>query len=384
SLARQAVELDVLTLRGFAQLLEARMAHAREEPDLPVARPGDPDTVRVLSIHKAKGLESPIVAFYDTADDFYVRTDVISLWDEGTVAIGFRAGCQPPGWDALKEREEARCRAEGRRLLYVACTRARDLLVIPRPPSDSNPGSFWRDVWSRLPASSDRDVRLIDDDDTEGPAGWRATEPVLARADGDAYAARWDTGRRELLASAALRPLQPVSVTRRAGREAPAAVQAGGGEGRDFGALVHRVLQWAPLSQAAAVEAARMAEALAPSFGLDPERARRAGEAAGRTLVLPLLERARRSGRLWREMAVWFPEGSDLVEGVVDLVFEEDGALVVVDYKTDSVTDEQALLQAAHHAPQLQLYARGLTQATGLPVRERVVVFTSLGRAVPV
>jgi ATP-dependent exoDNAse (exonuclease V) beta subunit len=384
SLARQAVELDVLTLRGFAQLLEARMAHAREEPDLPVARPGDPDTVRVLSIHKAKGLESPIVALYDTADDFYVRTDVISLWDEGTVAVGFRAGCQPPRWEALKEREEARCRAEGRRLLYVACTRARDLLVVPRPPSDSNPGSFWRDVWTRLPASSDRDVRVVDDEPLDGPAAPRATEPVLTRVDGDAYAARWDAGRRDLLQSAALRPLQPVSVTRRAGRDAPAAVQAGGGEGRDFGALVHRVLQWVPLSDASPLEAARMAEALAPSFGLDPERARRAGEAAGRTLTLPLLERARRSGRVWREMAVWFPEAADLVEGVVDLVFEEDGALVVVDYKTDSVTAEQALDQAAHHAPQLQLYARGLTQATGMPVRERVVVFTSLGRAVTV
>jgi len=384
SLARQAVELDVLTLRGFAQLLEARMAHAREEPDLPVGRPGDPETVRVLSIHKAKGLESPIVALFDTADDFYIRTDVISLWDEGTVAVGFRVGCQPPGWDALKQGEEARCRAEGRRLLYVACTRARDLLVIPRPPNDSNPGSFWRDVWARLPASSDRDVRVVDAEPPEAEAGWRGTEPTLTRTDTDPLAARWDAERRALLKRAAVRPLQPVSVTRRAGRDAPAAVQAGGGEGRDFGALVHRVLQWVPLSEASAAEAGRMADALAPSFGLDPERARSAGEAAGRTLAMPLLERARRAGRVWREMAVWFPEGSELIEGVVDLVFEEDGALVVVDYKTDPVSEEQVLEQAAHHAPQLQIYARGLAQATGLPVRERLVVFTGLGRAVPV
>src|SRR5207245_7592262 len=161
-------------------------------------------------------------------------------------------------------------------------------------------------------------------------------------------------------------------------------VQAGGGEGRDFGALVHRVLQWAPLGEPAAEEAARMAAALAPSFGLDAERGRRAGEAAARTLALPLLERARRSGRLWRELAVWFPDGGDLVEGVVDLVFEEDGGLVIVDYKTDHVAAEQLIGQAAHHAPQLQLYGRGLAQATGLPVRERVVVFTALGRTVTV
>ena len=63
---------------------------------------------------------------------------------------------------------------------------------------------------------------------------------------------------------------------------------------------------------------------------------------------------------------------------------EEGGQLVVVDYKTDAITDDQAVAQAAHHAPQLQLYGRGIAQALGQPVRERLVLFTALGRAVPV
>ena len=50
----------------------------------------------------------------------------------------------------------------------------------------------------------------------------------------------------------------------------------------------------------------------------------------------------------------------------------------------DAITDEQALSQAAHHAPQLRLYGRGLSQALGQPVRERLVLFTALGRTVPV
>jgi ATP-dependent helicase/nuclease subunit A len=127
-----------------------------------------------------------------------------------------------------------------------------------------------------------------------------------------------------------------------------------------------------------------MANALAPSFGLTGDDARRAAEAAARALALPVMERARRAPRLWRELPVWFPDGEDLVEGVVDLVFEEDGALVVVDYKTDHIAADQALAQAAHHAPQLQLYGRGLAQATGLSVRERLVLFTALGQTVAV
>jgi ATP-dependent helicase/nuclease subunit A len=127
-----------------------------------------------------------------------------------------------------------------------------------------------------------------------------------------------------------------------------------------------------------------MAEALAPSFGLDQAAAGRAAAQVERVLAMPLLDRARRSPRVWRELQLWFPEGEHLVEGRIDLAFEEDGQLVVVDYKSDAIGDEHALAQAAHHAPQLQLYGRGLAQAAALPVRERLVVFTALGRFVPV
>jgi ATP-dependent exoDNAse (exonuclease V) beta subunit len=179
-----------------------------------------------------------------------------------------------------------------------------------------------------------------------------------------------------------------VSATRLAERTAPPPVAAvGAAGGRDFGNLVHRLLEWVPIDDTDGGRASRvraMALSLAPSFGLGSGAAHRAGEQVERVLSMPLVERARRAARVWRELPLWFPDGAHLVEGKVDLVFEEDGKLVVVDYKSDAIADEQALAQAAHHAPQLQLYGRGLTQALGLPVRERLVVFTSLARSIPV
>ncbi|HVD76710.1 MAG TPA: UvrD-helicase domain-containing protein [Vicinamibacteria bacterium] len=392
ALARQAAALGVLTLRGFTSLLQGRIEESREEPDLPTTRPGDAHTVRVLSIHKAKGLEAPIVVLYDSADSPRLQADVVPLWEEARIAVGFRGGCQPPGWEALKAREEGRAAAEARRLLYVACTRARDLLVIPVPPKDARAGSFWRDVVMLLPPASDDDVRVIDTDTLPAvePAAARDDLKVLGRAEGgDAVAQRWDDDRRARIEAAAERPYLPTSVSRVAARTAPPAVTAEGSEGgRDFGSLVHRLLEWIPLGEAdadAATERVRsMAEALAPSFGLDAEGAARAAEAATRALALPVMTRARRAPRIWRELGVWFPDGADLVEGKVDLVFEEDGGLIVVDYKTDHLSAEQARAQAAHHAPQLQLYGRGLARATGMPVRERLVLFTALGETVPV
>ncbi len=385
TLARQAADLGVLTLRGFSTLLAERIESAGEEPDLPTTRPGDPATVRILSIHKAKGLEAPIVCLYDTADNAGARPDTVALWDEGTIAIGFRGGCQPPGWDALVKKEEARAWAEMRRLLYVACTRARDWLVVPKPPADARVGDFWKELSSRLTPASDLDVRVVDADTLPAPeTGEARPELFVVEGDGgDAVAARWAKARSETLAGASELSFVPVAATVAAGREAPPAVGASSPLGRAFGGLVHRVLEWLPFD--APPEAAlAMAEALAPSFGLDAEAARRAGEHAARALALPVMERARRSARVHRELPLFFPDGSDLVEGIVDLVFEEDGQLVVVDYKTDHVEPGQAFAQAAHHAPQLQLYGRGLAQATGQRVKERLVLFTTLGQAVPV
>jgi ATP-dependent helicase/nuclease subunit A len=386
ALARKAYELRVLTLRGFTRLLEERIESAREEPDLPSTRPGDRDTVRILSIHKAKGLEAPVVVLYDSADEFAGQVDSVTRWDEGTIAISFRRECQPPGWDALAAEEKTRVWAEGRRLLYVACTRARDLLVIPVPPSDAHAGAFWKDLVKELPAASDRDVRVVDAGtlplrgDREAPADSRDRP---ATSGGDALAARWDAARAERIAAASHRDFVPISATKVAARTAVSAVVSTvAGGGRDFGSLVHRILEWIPLDEPE--RAGPMAEALAPSFGLDPDAARRAGDAARRALALPVMQRARAASRVWRELPVWLPQGADLVEGVVDLVFEEDGALVVVDYKTDHIAPGQALAQAAHHAPQLQLYGRALAVASGASVRDRLVLFTALGESVPV
>ena len=123
ALARQSQGLGVLTLRGFTRLLEERTQTAREEPDLPTTRAGDPDTIRILTVHKAKGLEAPVVALFDTADNASAAIDVITLFEEGRIALGFRKGCRPPQWDELEKRELRKAAAENKRLLYVAATR---------------------------------------------------------------------------------------------------------------------------------------------------------------------------------------------------------------------------------------------------------------------
>jgi ATP-dependent helicase/nuclease subunit A len=386
AMARQAESLGALTLRGFADLLETRLRERSDEPDLPSTRPGDPATVRIMTIHKAKGLEAPIVVLYDGTDNARPIINSVALWEENRIAIGFRRGCQPPRWEPIRNADELRARAELVRLLYVACTRARDWLVIPVPPEGVIAGELWKPLVQRLPERSDADVQIVDTETLPLP------EPRVVGIDlrelagaegGDPIAARWERDRRALLEAAAVRPFVPISATKVAAREAPPPVVASeAGGGRAFGALVHRIMQWLPLEEPEG--ALPMAEALAPSFGLDAAAAQRAAQSVVRALALPVMERARRAVSLYRELPVWLPQEGELIEGVVDLAFEEDGALIVVDYKTDAIAEDGALDQAAHHAPQLRLYARALTLATGTTVRERLVLFTQIPRVVPV
>jgi len=74
----------------------------------------------------------------------------------------------------------------------------------------------------------------------------------------------------------------------------------------------------------------------------------------------------------------FFPGGGEdkiLFQGVIDCFFEEGGALVVVDFKTDNVTPETMEERAAHYAPQLEAYADALERITGKRVKERIIYF---------
>ena len=176
-----------LTLRGFTRLLEERIANAREEPDLPSTRPGDPDTVRVLSIHKAKGLEAPVVALFDSDDDAQAdrRRRAAVERAAGSRSASAAAASLPAGtrWCGRRRRRpgprRGACstwRARGPATCW--CCRGRR--------STRAPGDFWRELVARLPPASDADVRLVDAETLRRPetAGARARAVGARRGGG--------------------------------------------------------------------------------------------------------------------------------------------------------------------------------------------------------
>ncbi|MEO8360121.1 MAG: UvrD-helicase domain-containing protein [Vicinamibacteria bacterium] len=380
-LARQAESLGLLTLRGFNLLLANRLDGAGEEPDLPSSRPGDPHTVRIMTIHKAKGLEAPIVVLYDSMDKIIPRVDSVPLREEGKIALGFVKDCQAPDWDVLALKEEARLREETHRLRYVAATRARDWLVVPIPPATERVGDFWHDIAKEISIPSPDLVNLdagavkLPD---EPPENYVEGPGEEMPSDLSGFRAR----RAALIAAASEITLSPVPVREDAARESPAAVEPPEFVGRVFGSFVHRLLELADFSKPESVR--KIAPALAPAFPLTKEAVARAEAQAEAALSLPIMREAARAARVFREVPISYVEEDRLLEGVCDLAFEDEKGWVVVDYKTEAISEDQVLAQASHHAAQLRRYARGLALASDSHQSRRFVLFTSLGRQVAV
>ena len=128
-MARQYEADGGLSFRGFVdELREA--ADRAPTPEAPIVEEGT-DGVRLMTVHKAKGLEFPVVILADIGCKIS-RDDASRYLDSTRGLSAIKLG----GWTPIDLAEHnaieaSRDRAEGVRLAYVAATRARDLLVVP-------------------------------------------------------------------------------------------------------------------------------------------------------------------------------------------------------------------------------------------------------------
>ncbi|MGH7780758.1 MAG: UvrD-helicase domain-containing protein [Candidatus Binataceae bacterium] len=117
------------SFRGFVDELEARAE--RDEPsETPLAEEGT-EGVRIMTVHRAKGLEFPIVILADITCNETAGEPARFIDPARGLAALRIAGCAPNELLEHQEEEHRRDVEEAIRLLYVATTRARDLLIVP-------------------------------------------------------------------------------------------------------------------------------------------------------------------------------------------------------------------------------------------------------------
>ena len=128
-LARQYETGGGISFRGFVEQLKEE-AESSQVAEAPILEAGS-DGVRIMTVHKAKGLEFPVVILADITANL-ARRDASRYVDAERQLCALRIGGWSPA-DLLDHEpiEVARDEAEGVRVAYVAATRARDLLVVP-------------------------------------------------------------------------------------------------------------------------------------------------------------------------------------------------------------------------------------------------------------
>ena len=179
-LARQYESEGGLSFRGFVEALRSAADHA-QAPEAPILEDGS-EGVRLMTVHKAKGLEFPVVILADITCGLS-RAEAQRYLDAARGLCAIRlAGWAPLDLIENNDREARRDEAEGVRLAYVAATRARDVLVVPA----IGDGAF-EDGWvsplnaALYPPVPDRQSPLV----AAGTPVFPGKDTVLDRPDGE-------------------------------------------------------------------------------------------------------------------------------------------------------------------------------------------------------
>ncbi len=404
--------------------------------------PGRRNAVRLMNLHKAKGLEAPVVWLANPAgaggfepDKHVRRTGQVPLGHfRFTKQVGRQTKTisQPAGWEASAAEELKYEDAEENRLMYVAATRARDLLVLSAYAGSLGEKSSWGPLEKGLAVAGELPEcpPLAD--------GKPSCAPPAGRKKSSIRPAEVTKGRDELrrkMAAASLASSLRETVTSLARREVELPEWAKGGLGL-WGSEVHVMLKtvgesWPETGAAFATPGSgedslvRMARDVLVSSGREPAASRELAAHVGKIIRSPFWSRAMRAGRRLYEVpfsvrieagdpeyadltgaiglvpvaggqpVVAAPGAPVLLSGAVDLVFEEEDGWVIADYKTDRLPGglyggdaevrEKALdILVEHYRPQVRLYTRFWSKITGERVKESGLYFTALDRWVPI
>ena len=380
---------------GFVAYLDAKESLGDVEAPAAVADDGA-QAVRIMSVHASKGLEFPVVVVPDLASRGRGSGSIVRTAAEpGHLRLAVAPPSTDDGpalpksaWTIELSNVDAEADAEENdRILYVAFTRARDMLIASgsanlRPKcvsaSKSHLMRLARLVGVKVPidATCDLEVRLEDlghlvpvrvrvVDGAEPFAAEPAVEHVAPgereafvcagpRFEGPALAPvapmRTSYSRLRLFEQCARRYLLEVVV----GFRRADVVEPGDAEPTRFGSALHAVLQ---LAHDGLLPPDDRIDAISRQFELDDDGRSRLRASAESFMRSDTARRAVSADRVARELAFALPivSGACVLSGAIDLYVRSGGSALIVDYKSGTSGDE--LDVSARYALQAVCYA---------------------------
>jgi ATP-dependent helicase/nuclease subunit A len=390
--ARAFEEASGGDLRAFVEWADLQGADSARvhEPLLPET---DDESVQILTIHGAKGLEFPITILSGmTTQPGNARRGVSLVWGEGgEPEVSLRKGLATANHEPRFDLELEMDQHEKLRLLYVATTRARDHLIVSahhrvdaKPTYASRIWAYFEDkpdLWRTLPDVVEQLPLDLDARPVGGP-------PLVDDRDA------WISAREQLLGAQRVpRVLSATAVARTVQADladddddsadelddATIPQHRQGRAGSAVGRAVHATLQVLDLAAPRDIDAQVRQQCEIESI---PELAEQSAAMVRAALGSDAVRLATAHAH-HKELYVAAPVGDRVIEGYVDLLIEKGGDLIVVDYKTDSARSE-AEVDAKLAAYELQgaSYAVALEAVTGQRVVECRFVFCHAAGAI--
>lgn len=396
ALIRAAADCDAAGISGVHGFLRF-MENVKATDKLGAAATVTANVVRIMSVHASKGLEFPFVFYGGLGGQYNRRDEMKALIADAALGTGLRY------FDEFGVKHETIAHsnvvhtvsdaswAEELRVLYVGMTRAKQELYLLG--SLSNPEKRIAELktptlLSIRKCNSSLKLLMLAQNGRMPFIRHQKNEftDAAARVKTAAIPAPTAEEREELKKqfgwtypheTADTLP-DKTSVTGLYSDDAPAFSEPAFETGYDVlseGSAVHRALERMPLDEA------KRAAYLSELPGVSAFHA----EAIRHFAASPLFLRMTKAERVEREWNFLCPtpasellpeNDSDepiLLQGVIDACFLEDGAWVLLDYKTDRVEDDPNEY-AKKHTRQVALYANALSKLSGMPVKERYIV----------
>lgn len=441
-LAKQFEQTGWRGLRRFLIWLRS-MSERGQEPGVGGSVQGG--AVQIMSIHKSKGLEFPAVFLCDTARRFN-RSDsrenvlVHPVLGLGPKLTDTERGIEYPtlARNAIARRMERETLSEELRLLYVAMTRARERLFIScvLPDPEKTIAKLRQGVASPMPASpllamqapahwlisaaladEEQNLRLVvirGDTDAQKESVKLNEDEVVSEINSD-YVNLSETlsWRYPFPTAQALPSKLTATEIKSIGEDDPEAASILPRAARIFrkpdldatprgltaaerGTATHLALRYIDFAAAKSRGVAAELERLTELGRLSSREAEAVnGANIERLLESDLGKRILSADKLMRELAftllcpseLIFPGSGDeelLLQGVVDCCIEEDGELLIIDYKTDAVSADDVSERAEQYRAQVKAYAYAMQRLSGKPVRGSIIYFLRPGIALEI
>ncbi|MEM9042038.1 MAG: UvrD-helicase domain-containing protein, partial [Actinomycetota bacterium] len=382
--------------RGVRRYLAwARLQAAEGRVSESVLPEDDHDAIRVMTIHAAKGLEFPITVLTGTTARRNVQRGVRAVWDGDEWMLTGRA--DDGTFAEFAPVDEQMSDAERRRLLYVACTRAVDHLVVSLHrtksldelgalPGEKVPNCSHAELLVRhgaLDESAGADRRTFDPlPPAPAPAESVPGDDLPLEQWRDDLAATFErASRRSAIAATRLADEVQMLRDREVGDDPGLDKHAvnidlppwqRGRYGTAVGRAVHGTLQFCDLADGRDIDPLARSQCAAEGvLGAHPTVAALARSA----LTAPIVRSVAAGADHRRELFIAAPVGDRLLEGYIDLLVRDRDGYVIVDYKTDQWSGPvQTAERVARYRTQLAAYGAALESALGEPVVRGVLV----------